>query len=194
MQNVRASGFILPFTLLLASPILVLAVLSTSHGFNHLRAREHALLRSRTDSLLRLNVKPLVDKLASRILEGDSTSALIELDPDVPESLRPILLNPEGSRIPLHSESAPGTMPTVRFASPLSDMDLAAETIPLSPDGHPEQFTIAWAAEDIALAAPQAAPWPAWPLESWFMAPGRTDLTLPGLLGAETLAVLSAGS
>jgi hypothetical protein len=188
MRDRYSEGFILPFTLLIASAVMLLAVLAAERIHFHMVAREHALLRTRTENMLRQNVLPLAERLGELILDGESTSALIPNDPAHPSPLKPLRINRNGKQVPLHSIRPENPGDAVCFNSPLSSECLAASRVTLSPQNHHEQFTLAWAAEDIGLMAPGAVPWPAWPLPSWMQAPRRNRPGVNELLDPAILA------
>ncbi|MGC9452042.1 MAG: hypothetical protein ACP5I4_11410 [Oceanipulchritudo sp.] len=189
MPNHRSDGFILPFALILSSAILVLAVLMVAQDGRFLSSRGQEVLRKRAESLLRLNVNPLIRQLNGRLNGEAACSALKAIDDGPPELRRPVLVGAAEEETFLHAPEE--GLGRVRFSSPVSGFFLYAGKTVLSPSESPMQLTLSWAGEDIALSAPWESPFPAWPFPSWLHAPAQEEPSLAELLGDSTHADLA---
>ena len=166
-------AFVLPFTLLLATTLLVLALLALEQSRQRLRENGADQLRFQTETLITRSVPSLAGRLNRILRDGHAASAL--LDTAWGEAgLRSVAVAAGAEQpVPLYSVSHDSERGEVQFRSPVKDLFLQAGLTAFSPPGSQPSVSFAWAAEDIALHSPLGRPFPAWPASQWAGSPQR---------------------
>jgi hypothetical protein len=166
-------GFVLPYSLLLSSTILVLATLVLKEGQHTADRRQREALRQRTSSLLMQNMKPLVSHLENLVFGQRMCTALLRAEAG--HSLFMTVGYPDDDSGAANLSSLPTSAPggDVFFQSPVSGTVLQAGYEPLSPPDSPLKADLAWVAEDLALNPDPFPPPAIWPLPSWLHFPLR---------------------
>jgi hypothetical protein len=179
MHSRTASGFILPLALVLSSGLLLLAMLAWNWETASLPRHEASLLRERARSALLLNLPACVQALEREMLDSPATSALLAEVIEEPVIFRPVRLDPEsGESLPLHSVGPEAGRRSIHFKSPVSEIALFADFIPINREEGPVNQYLAWAAEDISLMGPDSPPPEFWPLPSWDLVPKSTGISM----------------
>jgi hypothetical protein len=187
MNRPNRSGFILPLALVLATGVLLLAVLAWQMEMRSLPREEAALLNERARTTLFVNLPGLVESLEEHILLSGLASALVPTADGQTDVFRPVALSPaSGESHALYSTDPHGLPQPIYFRSPLSDATLMADQLPLDLPGTPVSVSLAWAAEDLNLMAPQSPPPEFWPLPSWDLAPSRETESIEEILDSLT--------
>ncbi len=165
-------GFILPYALLLGTALLAAGVLLLDSQQNQAERAARAARRQRAETLLRLQVRPLVERLETVLLEQQACSALVpEGEPGVGRHRPVALVDGSPTEIPLHGGTAPIPADAMAFPALADGRLLCSAWLPLADPGVHGQLEWAWAAEDASLLEPAAPPPPFWPLPAWNLAP-----------------------
>ncbi len=175
-------GFALPFSLVMAGSILVLAVLVLQQAEFARSISERRRLHRQARETLLAQVQPLGRRLSREVLQDRSTSAIRRIGDGPGNEFLPLLLTDTGEEALLASVAS-GT-DVVNFQSPVSGGRLRAGWIRISPDSLDYALDLAWAAEDVALAAGRNSPPASWPLPSWYLGLRKENAGLDSFLSS----------
>ena len=119
-------AFVLPYSLLLAATILIMATFVLEEVQHTARRSGHMSIRVRADDILRRNVQPLVQQLKKQVLQDDICSALGATTGSVNIHQSIGFHDGDPEAIALHSVNGLETRERVQFRSPVSDSRLLA--------------------------------------------------------------------
>jgi hypothetical protein len=185
MHRPASSGFILPFALILASALILLAVLLLKFELAVLERESRLQVQRSAETHLRQQVPVLVEALGTRLRAGNGASAVRRLAPAAGPDFR-AFWQEGGQALPLHSHVPASPVSPALFPAQAAAHRLAADWVFLTPPGAPIAVALAWTAEDVALLAPAHPPPEFWPLPQWELAPVREPFDSDGFLDDAT--------
>lgn len=165
-------GFVLPFTLILSSAVLVLTALLLKQAAFQFEQRAIAMAHVSTKQTLTQNVHGIKEYIEELFSEPLATTYL-ERDNNSLESVyRPKIYLQNGivSRT-LGSGTSDNDSNTLAFKSPVSGTLYSTELIDLSEEQELSPTRFAWVVEDISLTSNNRKSPKWWPLPKWRMSP-----------------------
>ncbi|MEX0331672.1 MAG: hypothetical protein AB3N64_09645 [Puniceicoccaceae bacterium] len=193
MPESPREGFVLPFTLMLASSIVILSLFILKDNQHVLRKSRVDLEHLRARQSLKEQVAPLVRYLEQTIFNSSGTSALLQADPSGFHWMSVCYSEEEGVPHPLYTRQGQEGAISARFTSAVSDNSLQSEWRRLSPENADHILELSWTAEDLSLLGSEEKPRTFWPLPSWRHSPitGSNETTvLAGLIPERELTQL----